>query len=85
MSVRYAAGCKDSKGMRFRCYVTLDPEGWYASIHRIDSRTNKPNEIFGEFVDGPDAGKAITAKIMPQFLKANNLPDHPLTWTEYDY
>jgi hypothetical protein len=85
MSVHYTAACRDSKGMRYRCDVSLGIEGWYASICHVDSRTIQRKEIFGEFVDGPDAGKAIVAGTIPRFLDVNNLPHKPLFWIEANY
>jgi hypothetical protein len=76
-----------SDGKRiFHCVVQRFGGVWRAAV--VDTRQAEdtpqgPQELFGEYVADPDAGKAAVEQIIPKLLDLHRLPHTPLTnWIE---
>jgi hypothetical protein len=70
----------------FRCFVQHLTGRWRAAVvdaRQADDTPQGPQELFGEYVADPDAGKAAVEQIIPKLLDLHRLPHTPLTnWIE---
>ena len=70
----------------FRCFVQHLTGRWRAAVvdaRQADDTPQGPQELFGEYVSDPDAGKAAVEQIIPKLLDLQRLPHQPLThWIE---